>query len=137
MGKTVSLKLNDQEMKKIDRFLRKKKITPSKLLRNALWRYVDEVNLNLQEKKHKKIKKVDQKVNLNLQETEMKKVNQVNHGIQIVNNYELLRHYKEEIDWLRNRIEYFERFCTELHTKSLSKNVSDNKNKSFISGIRM
>ena len=134
MGKTVSLKLNDQEMKKIDRFLREKKIKPSKLLRNALWQYVGEVNLNFQEKKHKKIKKIDQKVNLNIQEEEMKKVN---HGIQIVNNYELLRHYKEEIDWLRNRIEYFERFCTDLHTKSLSKNVSDHKNKSFISGIRM
>jgi hypothetical protein len=137
MGKTISLKLNNQELKNVDRILKEQKITPSKLLRNALWQYINEVNLNLQEEKHDKIQKVDRKVNLNSQEKEMKKVNQVNHGLQIVNNYELLRHYKEEIDWLRNRIEYFERICTDLQVKALSKNDTNSKKKSLISGIRM
>ena len=115
MGKTLSLKLNDNEKKKIDRFLKKIEITPSELLRKALWQYVNEVNheVNLlqQEKKHEKVNLVDQKVNLKQQEKMDRElnheVNQVNHSVQIVENYELLRHYKEEIDWLRNRVEYF------------------------------
>ena len=41
-------------------------------------------------------------------------VGQVKHSVQIVENYELLRHYKEEIDWLRDRIEYFEGVCKDL-----------------------
>jgi hypothetical protein len=32
-------------------------------------------------------------------------------SVQIVDNYELLRHYKEEIEWLRDRVEYFESNC--------------------------
>ena len=41
-------------------------------------------------------------------------ISQVNHSVQIVENYELLRHYKEEIDWLRDRVEYFEGACKDL-----------------------
>ena len=36
------------------------------------------------------------------------KVDQSKTSVQVVENYEILRHYKEEIDWLRDRIEYFE-----------------------------
>ncbi len=137
MGKTLSLKLNDKEMKKVDRVLKKKNITPSKLLRKALWQYIEEVNLNQQKKNNEKLKEVDQKVNLDLQEKNVNKVNQVNHAIQIIDNYELLRHYKEEIDWLRNRVEYFEGFCKEIHDKSFSRIDTEFKKKPLMSGIRM
>jgi len=36
------------------------------------------------------------------------KLDQGKASVQIVENYELLRHYKEEIDWLRDRVEHFE-----------------------------
>ena len=141
MGKTYSLKLNDKEIKKVDRFLKKKHTTPSKLLRKALWLYIDEVNrkvnLDFKEKKQKYIKKVNQKVNLIPKEKIDQEVNQVNLPIQVVKNYELLRHYEEEIDWLRNRIEYFEGFCKELHEKSFSKIDTKFKKKPLMSGIRM
>ncbi len=42
------------------------------------------------------------------------KVDQGKASVQIVENYEILRHYKEEIDWLRDRIEYFEGVCKDL-----------------------
>ena len=145
MGKTLSLKLNVNEKKKIDRFLKKIEITPSELLRKALWQYVNEVNheVNLlqQEKKHEKINLVDQKVNLKQQEKMDREVNHevnpVNHSVQIVENYELLRHYKEEIDWLRNRVEYFEGFCKDLHEESLSNADTESKKKPLMTGIRM
>ena len=141
MGKTYSLKLNDKEIKKVDKFLKKKHTTPSKLLRKALWLYIDEVNqkvnLDLKEEKQKNIKKVNKKVNLIHKEKIDQEVNQVNHTIQIVKNYELIRHYKEEIDWLRNRIEYFEGFCKELHKNSFSKLDIEFKKKPLMSGIRM
>ena len=145
MGKTLSLKLNDNEKKKIDRFLKKIEITPSELLRKALWQYVNEVNhevnLKQQEKKHEKVNLVDQKVNLKQQEKTDREVNhevnQVNHSVQIVENYELLRHYKEEIDWLRNRVEYFEGFCKDLHEESFSNADTESKKKPLMTGIRM
>ena len=145
MGKTLSLKLNDKEKKKIDRFLKKIEITPSELLRKALWQYVNEVNheVNLlqREEKHEKVNMVDQKVNLKQQEKTDREVNhevnQVNHSVQIVENYELLRHYKEEIDWLRNRVEYFEGFCKDLHEESFSNADAEPKKKPLMTGIRM
>ncbi|MFX0141318.1 MAG: hypothetical protein ACFFDN_47200 [Candidatus Hodarchaeota archaeon] len=141
MGKTLSLKLNESEIKKVNLVLKKRNTTPSKLLRNALWKFINEVNLEVnlkqQKKNNKKLKKVDQKVNLDLREKTLKKVNQVNHAVQIINNYELIRHYKEEIDWLRNRIEYFEGFCKELHEKSCSTLDTESKKKSLLSGVRM
>ncbi len=145
MGKTLSLKLNNKEKKKIDRFLKKIEITPSELLRKALWQYVNEVNheVNLlqHEKKHEKINLVDQKVNLKQQEKMGREVNhevnQINHSVQIVENYELLRHYKEEIDWLRNRVEYFEGFCKDLHEESFSNADVEPKKKPLMTGIRM
>ena len=145
MGKTLSLKLNDNEKKKIDRFLKKIGITPSELLRKALWQYVNEVNhevnLKKQEKKHEKVNLVDQKVNLKQKEKMDREVNhevnQVNHSVQIVENYELLRHYKEEIDWLRNRVEYFEGLCKDLHEESFSNADAVLKKKPLMTGIRM
>lgn len=44
MGKTLLLKLNDKEIKVVDRFIKKLGITPSEMLRKAVWRYIDEVN---------------------------------------------------------------------------------------------
>lgn len=161
MGKTLSLKLNDNEKKKIDRFLKKIEITPSELLRKALWQYVNEVNhevnlkqqekmdrrvnheVNLlqQEEKHEKVNLVNQKVNLKQQEKMVREINHqvnpVNHSVQIVENYELLRHYKEEIDWLRNRVEYFEGFCKDLHEESSSNVDAEIKKKPLMTGIRM
>jgi hypothetical protein len=161
MGKTLSLKLNDNEKKKIDLFLKKIEITPSELLRKALWHYVKEVNhevnlkqqekmdrrvnheVNLlqQENKHEKVNLVDQKVNLKHQEKIVReinhKVNPVNHSVQIVENYELLRHYKEEIDWLRNRVEFFEGFCKDLYEESSSNADAEIKKKPLMTGIRM
>ncbi|MCK4332271.1 MAG: hypothetical protein KAV40_01690 [Thermoplasmatales archaeon] len=141
MGKTLSLKLNDKEKKKIDRFLKKIEITPSELLRKALWQYVNEVNheVNLMQREgnHEKVNLVDQKVNLKQQEKMGREVNQVNHSVQIVENYELLRHYKEEIDWLRNRVEYFEGFCKDLHEESFSNADAESKKKPLMTGIRM
>jgi len=145
MGKTLSLKLNNKEKKKIDRFLKKIEITPSELLRKALWQYVNEVNheVNLlqREEKHEKVNMVDQKVNLKQREKMGREVNhevnQVNHSVQIVENYELLRHYKEEIDWLRNRVEYFEGFCKDLHEESFSNADAEPKKKPLMTGIRM
>ena len=50
------------------------------------------------------------------------KVDQGKASVQIVENYELLRHYKEEIDWLRDRVEYFEGVCKDLqHARSDAK----------------
>ena len=84
---------------------------------------------------------VDQKVNLKQQEKTDREVNhevnQVNHSVQIVENYELLRHYKEEIDWLRNRVEYFEEFCKDLHEESFSNADAEPKKKPLMTGIRM
>lgn len=145
MGKTLSLKLNDEGEKKIDRFLEREGITPSELLRKALWQYINEVNpevnLKQQKKNHKKVNQVDQKVNLKQQkETGQEvnhEVNQVNHPVQIVENYELLRHYKEEIDWLRNRVEYFERFCKDLRQDMSSKIDIKAKKETAISRFRM
>lgn len=138
MGKTYSLKLNDSEVKNIDNFLKKKGQTPSDLLRKALWQYINEVNQKVnpknKEKKHINEKKVDLKVNP-ISENNIKKVKQVNHPIRIVNDYELLRHYKEEIDWLRNRIEYFEKLYKDIYDNSFSK--TDIKKKPIMSGIRM
>lgn len=126
MGKTLSLKLNDEGEKKIDRFLEREGITPSELLRKALWQYINEVNpeVNLpqQKKNHKKVNH---------------EVNQVNHPVQIVENYELLRHYKEEIEWLRNRVEYFEGFCKDLRQDMSSKIDIKAKKESAISRFRM
>ena len=145
MGKTLSLKLNDEGEKKIDRFLEREGITPSELLRKALWQYINEVNpeVNLpqQKKNHKKVNQVDQKVNLKQQKKTGQEVNpevnQVNHPVQIVENYELLRHYKEEIDWLRNRVEYFEGFCKDLRQDMSSKIDIKAKKESAISRFRM
>ena len=145
MGKTLSLKLNDEGEKKIDRFLEREGITPSELLRKALWQYINEVNpeVNLpqQKKNHKKVNQVDQKVNLKQQKKTGQEVNhevnQVNHPVQIVENYELLRHYKEEIDWLRNRVEYFEGFCKDLRQDMSSKIDIKAKKETAISRFRM
>jgi hypothetical protein len=41
-------------------------------------------------------------------------VDPVKSSFQIVDNYEILRHYKEEIDWLRDRVEYFESVCRDF-----------------------
>ena len=50
------------------------------------------------------------------------KVDQSKASVQIVENYEILRHYKEEIDWLRDRVEYFEGVCKDLqHARSDAK----------------
>jgi len=47
------------------------------------------------------------------------KADQGKASVQIVENYEILRHYKEEIDWLRDRVEYFEGVCKDLqHARS-------------------
>ncbi len=43
-----------------------------------------------------------------------RKVDRSKASVEIVENYELLRHYKEEIDWLRDRVEYFEGVCKDL-----------------------
>ena len=145
MGKTLSLKLNDEGEKKIDRFLEREGITPSELLRKALWQYINEVNpevnLSQQKKNHKKVNQVDQKVNLKQQKKTGQEVNhevnQVNHPVQIVENYELLRHYKEEIDWLRNRVEYFEGFCKDLRQDMSSKIDIKAKKETAISRFRM
>jgi predicted DNA-binding protein len=145
MGKTLSLKLNDEGEKKIDRFLEREGITPSELLRKALWQYINEVNpeVNLQQQKkdHKKVNQIDQKVNLKQQKKTGQEVNheinQVNHPVHIVENYELLRHYKEEIDWLRNRVEYFEGFCKDLRQDMSSKIDIKAKKESAISRFRM
>lgn len=145
MGKTLSLKLNDEGEKKIDRFLEREGITPSELLRKALWQYINEVNpeVNLmqQKKNHKKVNQVEQKVNLKQQKKTGQEVNhevnQVNHPVQIVENYELLRHYKEEIDWLRNRVEYFEGFCKDLRQDMSSKIDIKAKKETTISRFRM
>ena len=86
MGKTLSLKLNDEGEKKIDRFLEREGITPSELLRKALWQYINEVNpeVNLpqQKKNHKKVNQVNQKVNLKQQK---KTGQEVNHEVNQVN----------------------------------------------------
>lgn len=119
MGKTLSLKLNDKELKKVNLFLKEKDITPSELLRKALWSYVNEVN---------------QKVNLCLQEKDNKKVNP---QIQVIENYELLRHYKEEIDWLRDRVEYFEGSCKDLQHDIASKIEAKPKKETSMSWVRM
>jgi antitoxin component of RelBE/YafQ-DinJ toxin-antitoxin module len=145
MGKTLSLKLNDEGEKKIDRFLEREGITPSELLRKALWQYINEVNpeVNLPQRKknHKKVNQLDQKVNLKQQKKTGQEVNhevnQVNHPVQIVENYELMRHYKEEIDWLRNRVEYFEGFCKDLQQDMSSKIDIKAKKESTISRFRM
>lgn len=145
MGKTLSLKLNNEGEKKINLFLEREGITPSELLRKALWQYINEVNpevnLHQQKKDYKKVNRIDQKVNLKQQKKTGQEVNlevnQVNHPVHIVENYELLRHYKEEIDWLRNRIEYFEGFCKDLQQDMASKIDVKAKKESTISRFRM
>ena len=63
------------------------------------------------------------------------KVDQGKASVQIVENYELLRHYKEEIDWLRDRVEYFEGACKDLqHARS---DVKAKKETASISLYRM
>ena len=109
MGITLSLKLTDTDKRKVDRFLQKQGLTPSELLRKALWRYINEVNLNQQENENQKVNLVDQKVNLSQQENAEEKVDhEVNHKIQISENYELMEYLKRDNEWLKDRIEHFE-----------------------------
>lgn len=158
MGKTLSLKLNDKEKKKVDQYLKKEGITPSKLFRKALWQYINgvnrEVNLSQQEKKQGKVDYVDQKVNHNLQEKDNKKVNlspkkvnlsqqkehsqevnQVNPGIQVIENYELIEYLKRDHEWLQDRIKHFENTQDTILAKLDIKPVD--KDKPSVSWVRM
>ena len=129
MGITLSLKLTDTDKRKVDQFLQKQGLTPSELLRKALWRYINEVNhevnLNQQEKDNQKVNLVDQKVN--------HEVNQVNHKIQITENYELMEYLKRDHEWLHDRIEHFEK----TQNKILEKIDIKTKKEPALSWVRM
>ena len=59
------------------------------------------------------------------------KVDQGKASVQIVENYEILRHYKEEIDWLRDRIEYFEHTQDHILAKVAKPDVKAKKETSI------
>ncbi|MFW6120958.1 MAG: hypothetical protein ACOC80_08700 [Petrotogales bacterium] len=128
----------DKELKKADIFLKKEHLTPSKLLRKSLWRYINEVNQKVnpirQEKESKKVNLSPKKVNLDQQEKQNQKVNQVNqkvNPIQIVENYEFLEFLKRNDEWLKQRIEHFEKTQDKIISKT------DNKEIREISWFRM
>ena len=121
MGKTLSLKLNDKELRKVSMVFKENDMTPSELLRKALWTYVNEVN------------QVNQKVNLSQQETEEKSVNQKVNPVQIVDNYELIEYLKRNEEWLKDRIEHFEN----TQDKIIGKIDTTAKKKPLLSWVRM
>ena len=144
MGKTLSLKLNDKELRKVSMVFKENDMTPSELLRKALWTYVNEVNqvnqkVNLsQQEKHdqevnQKVNQVNQKVNLSQQETEEKSVNQKVNPVQIVDNYELIEYLKRNEEWLKDRIEHFEN----TQDKIIGKIDTTAKKKPLLSWVRM
>lgn len=137
MNKVVGLKLTDKD-KKLIKQIEDSGLSNSELLRKTLEHYfktVNSVNQIQQEKDKQKVNQVNQTVNHDQQEKQEKTVNQVNqkvNPVQIIENYELLRHYKEEIDWLRNRVEYFEGFY-----KSLQQDIPSKIDAKKISWFRM
>ena len=107
MKKLYNFRLEDNLIKQID------KLPGSRTakIRNALQMYLQNALHDQQEN----VKTNDLQNDLQLQhEKQGKSVNQVNPSVQIVENYDILRHYKEEIDWLRDRVEYFESACKDL-----------------------
>jgi len=129
MSKVIGLKLTNND-KKLIKQIEDSGLSNSEIIRKALDHYLKSVNSVNQPVNHFQQEKVKQKVNL---------VNQkVNHEIQVIENYELLRHYKEEVDWLRNRVEYFEGFCKDLrHDMSSKIDTKKTKKETAISFYRM
>ena len=121
MGKTLSLKLNDKELRKVSMVFKENDMTPSELLRKALWTYVNEVN------------QVNQKVNLSQQEKHDQEVNQKVNPVQIVDNYELIEYLKRNEEWLKDRIEHFEN----TQDKIIGKTDTTAKKKPLLSWVRM
>ena len=113
MKKLYNFRLEDNLINQID------KLPGSRTakIRNALQMYLQNALHDQQEN----VKTNDLQNDLQLQhEKQGKSVNQVNPSVQIVENYDILRHYKEEIDWLRDRVEYFEGVCKDLQHDACS-----------------
>jgi len=146
MSKVIGLKLTDKD-KELTKQIENSGLSNSELIRKALDHYLKSVNSvnqpvnQIQQKNVKqKVNQVNQTVNHNQQENQEKTVNQVNqkvnHEIQVIENYELLRHYKEEIDWLRDRVEYFEHTQEHILAKVAKPDVKAKK-ETAISFYRM
>lgn len=137
MSKVIGLKLTDKD-KELTEQIEDSGLSNSELIRKALDHYFNSVNRSVnhsqQEKVKQKVNQVNQTVNHNQQENHDKKVNP---QIQVIENYELLRHYKEEIDWLRDRVEYFEGSCKDLQHNIASKIEAKPKKETSISWFRM
>ena len=113
MKKLYNFRLEDNLIRQID------KLPGSRTakIRSALQMYLQNALHDQQEN----VKTNDLQNDLQLQhEKQGKSVNQVNPSVQIVENYDILRHYKEEIDWLRDRVEYFEGVCKDLQHDACS-----------------
>ena len=143
MGKTLSLKMNDKGLKKINLFLNEKDMTPSELLRKALWGYVNEVNqkvnLSQQENYNQKVNLNEEKVNLDDKKvnlSQQKEHNQkVNPQIQIIENFELMEYLKRDHEWLQDRIKHFENTQDIILAKIDTKQID--KEKTSVSWVRM
>ena len=110
--KMVSFRMETELLDKLNRL----KESKTDVIQKALELYLQ--NLKECNTPHKENVNTECNTNVNTVNQVAQKVNhevdQVNSSVQIVENYELLRHYKEEIDRLRDRIEYFEEVCKAL-----------------------
>jgi hypothetical protein len=113
----ISFRIDTNLLDKLDKLSKSK----TDVIHKSLEMYIQsQENVNTKRNTNvNTVKKFSQKRNRCQQEKISQMVNhmvdhQINYKAQVVEHYELLRHYKEEIDWLRNRVEYFEKLYSDL-----------------------
>jgi hypothetical protein len=134
MGKTISLKLSQQE-ENIINSIRNEGMTPSIFLREALWNYVQEKDVKNKEKGNKEVNQVNQFSKEKENYMNRKGYNMVNQVNQKVNLEEdLLR--ENEVNLKVNRVDqshdpFVEYYLYQLHTQIqyLEKEINDWKNR--------
>jgi len=127
MGKTISLKLTSKEEMVVDQIL-KQGVSPSELLREALFNYFSLVNQKvdraLGEEVYQKVDQVDQKVNLIQQEKIGYKVNQKVDRL-------MERAVYQKVDQVDQLNKYLNLYIDQLNTRvhQLSGGIQEWKNK--------
>ena len=113
----ISFRIDTNLLNKLDKLSKSK----TDVIHKSLMMYIQSQE-NVNTKRNtivNTVKQLSQKRNHCQQEKLSQRLNHVvDHEItykaHTVEHYELIRHYKEEIDWLRNRVEYFEKLYSDL-----------------------
>ena len=130
--KMVSFRLDTNLLKRIE----KQDESKTEIIEKALTLYLQSLkksvntNVNTSHKENVNTNPPDVYTNVNTQ-------NNKSGQVQIIENYELLHHYENEIHWLRDRVEFFEGLCSKIKLEHDSSVAPRAPSHTSFSGFRM